>query len=364
MSVPTDLLVDLTNETVEWSRWLEGHPELTQVEPPTVPGFGTLMSYTIAILGVAITDKPLDGEDLLRDDLRILQDMLNDDTTPKAALDRQIARVHNGAQYLLEVEGGVQFGAALGLEAMPSPNAINTATGAKLSNAVAQIAVWQRAHHREVHGNLLEAQGRANAAAAALGSSTAAATNATVDAIRAIVQQMLPDAIDELTALVHEERQDRRDEDQDTRKRLSTQIDRVDARIDDMLDWLKHDALPDLQRQVDAEVEARKQAIVGVSEDLDAEAATRADADTALQTQLAPLAAWYAGFGLHTTEKVNRNESIIDELEHLDWSNLLAFAGLPALTALVAQLMPAVLEASPAAIGGLEGAAAELLGTM
>lgn len=249
-------------------------------------------------------------------------------------------------------------------EAMPIPERVNALEPRALAHAVALIALWQRAHHRQVHGGLVDAQGRHDAHAAAAASATATFAAQTVRSIGAIVHHAIPEAVRELRRTIQELRQATRAADAELERELARTAERLTQRIGDLVRWLRTEALPELERELGIEVHARGQADRALAHGLAEEAEARTDADAAILAELAPLAAWFGGIGLHTTEKIARNERLIDELEHLDWSSLLAFSSVPALVALVTRLMPPVLEQGPRMLAALEGAAAAALGSI
>ncbi len=249
-------------------------------------------------------------------------------------------------------------------QTMPAPNAIQRAQPAQLPDALARIAVWQRAHHGLVHGQLVDAQGRADAETVAAASSAQAATAATVRAIRGVVDTVIPQAVRELTTSLRALRQAQQQANAELAHELERRADALAQRIGDLVRWLQTEALPDLEDELAVEKAARQQAIGQTRNLVDATTSPLASE----LAQIAPAVAALAGFGIgnltHTAEKVGRNEQLIDQLGQLDLSSLLAFAGVPALTALVTRLMPPILEAGPRMLGALEGAAAAALGEL
>lgn len=252
--------------------------------------------------------------------------------------------------------------AGLGAEVMPSPAAVNAASGPTLANAVARIALWQRAHHAAVHGGLVDAQGRVDAATVAAAAATATSTVEVVRAIRGIVTVILPEAVLELTTTI----QRLRVAQQAANAELTHELERTAAdlarRIGDLVRWLKTEALPDLEEEVKAERLARKKEAAGLRVGIATEVDDRTSADASLLTQVAPLVAWAAAFGVHTTEKVKRNEDVIDQLRNLDLGAFLALTSMPALSALTMRLITDAVPHVPALVGGLEDAASKALG--
>lgn len=370
-------VITVVEEAEAWLQSFEafvaGHPELAAAPPTAGAGWVGVTAALAYLLG-SIPTTPTNQN--IRNATEALQGALETLKQPNITL----AQARNAEAvvrfqtktlvFLAKAEGltipplGVEAGASLGLETMPSPGAVNQAQGAQLANAVARVAVWQRAHHAQVHGNLVEAQGRANAAAAALGLATATQGAATVDAIRAVVDVILPRAVSELTTTIRELRQAQQAANAELERALERTADRLVTRIGDLTRWLVTTALPDLEEQIKAERAARKDADHELRRGIATEADVRADADLGLQTAVAPLVAWASSFGVHTTEKVRRLENPLDQLLNADWSLVLGFASFPALVALIGKLLPHVAGATPAVLGSLEGAASRALGEL
>ncbi len=255
-------------------------------------------------------------------------------------------------------------GVSLGLSVMPSPSAVNVQQPRPLAHALALVTLWQRAHHDLVHGGLVDAQGRADGATAAAAAAAASLGVQTVQTARYILREAIPQATRELVAIIRQLRQAQQAANSELAHELERTAEHLAQRIGDLVRWLQTEALPDLEKEIRAERQARAQGDHALGVSVGEEADARTHADASILAELAPLVAWFGGIGRHTTEKVNRNEDVIDQLEHLDWSSLLAFTGVPALVALVTRLMPPVLAQGPRMLSALEGAAAAARGSL
>jgi len=245
---------------------------------------------------------------------------------------------------------------------VPSPTTIQRQDLSALRRTVATHETWREGHHGQVHGRVADAETQeAVATVAAIGAASAAVT-ATAAAVRTIVQVELPELNRELTRLVRLETQARRAGDTELREDLRARIAVALQRVGDLVRWLQTEALPELREDVRAERQTRRQVDQELRRRLQEEVEQLEETDTELATQLAPLVAWAAAFGVHTTEKVRRAEAPLDQLLNMDWSQLLLFAGFPGLVALVTHLLPRVAEATPQVLGALEGAAVRAMG--
>lgn len=253
---------------------------------------------------------------------------------------------------------------AAGPDLMPSPGGVAASSGATLATAVARLAVWQRQHHREVHAGLAVAEGREGAATVGTMAATAGALTETVRAVRIIVDNLLPEAVRDLTLTIRQLRVAQQAANAEQTRELTQTARELAQRIGDVVHWLKTEALPDLEEQIRAEKSARQQAMAAVNRALATETETRTDADLSLATQLAPLAAWAAGFGLHTTDKVRRAETPIDRMMTADLSALLALTSFPGLVALTSRILPEVIGSTPRILGSLDDMARTALGAI
>ncbi len=343
------------------------------VDPPAVPGWAGLLAGVALLEGAArynVVDPATEWGRLYRfvaDNLQAAVDRLRtahlSPTQARQELThiRDLQRALHGLQAVLAAVPEPQ---GVGADAMPSPGAVNAADLAHLRNATARIAVWQRAHHAQVHEQLVDAQGRADAQGVAAASVTADATVATVRAIRGVVSVVIPQAVRELTASIRALRQAQQQANSELARELERRADTLAQRIGDLVRWLRTEALPDLETELEAERAARRQADHDLANGIVTATGPLSKGLSELETAFLPLAAYGLAPLLHQAEKVGRNEQLIDQLGQLDLSSLLAFAGVPALTALVTRLMPPILEAGPRMLGALEGAAATALGEL
>ncbi len=346
----------------DFEAWLTGHPELLSVSPAAAAGWAALIAAGAYVIG-SIPERPVDEQlYYAKQGLQtVLAELQRTDLTPVEAR-RLIERVGYWQDELERLTG--RDLPEIPLQGLPSPTTVLTQTGAALADTVARLTTWQQAHHRQVHQRLVQAEGSEAGTAAALGAAAVQLARSTADAFRVVRQVWLPEVRGELLRLVRTETQLRRASDQDIRADLGVRIEVQVQRVGDLVRWLKTEALPSLREDVRAERDARRAADIELRRRLAEEADAREGTDADLLTQLAPLVAWASAFGIHTTEKVKKNEELIDQLGRIDLSQLLALTAFPSLAALVARLLVGSGKAIPGVVGAMEDAAGKALGAV
>lgn len=354
-----DEVEELIHEIERFLRQLP--PGVPEVAPLTYPGSGFIVGGLLSTLPWWGVWLPPDKADEAAAHVLRGVDHLRAARTDKEALEQALA-INTMDLSVMAKYAPTSPPPSPGPETMPSPSAVLAADLAALRRHVARIAIWERAHHRLVHEPLAEAQGRAETATIALGEATAGLGVQTRWAIRWIVEGVIPRLEHELRTTIQELRQAQQQANAELARELEHVAERLQQRIGDVVRWLTTEALPELERELRAERAVRRDADRALARGIATEAEARTGADAAILAELAPLTAWFGSFGLHTTQKVNRNENLIDQLEHLDWGNLLAFTSVPALVALITRLAPQVIGRAPEVLAGLEDAASSVLG--
>lgn len=338
------------------------HPELTTVPPAAAGGWSLAVAAGAYFLG-AISGTPTDlNQRRFLEWLPGALDLLKQPSLPRIQAANLIESVRFWST-VAEREWGA--GPPPDLSTLvPSPNAVQRASGQALATSVARLTAWEHQHHGKVHVPLARAEAEQSAALHPFTAAVADLGTATVQGFRAVVNHLLPEVRTELTTLIREERSLRRDADTELRGRLIERTTALAQRIGDLVRWLRTEALPDLAEAIQAEQAARTKGDRALTRGLATETDARTGADAELQAALAPLVAWAGAFGVHTTTKVKNVEDPLDRLMGLDPSSLLLFAGFPALVELITRLLPRVAEATPAVLSGLEGAAVRALGDL
>ncbi len=255
-------------------------------------------------------------------------------------------------------------GVSLGLSVMPSPSAVNVQQPRPLAHALALVTLWQRAHHDLVHGGLVDAQGRADGATAAAAAAAASLGVQTVQTARYILREAIPQATRELVAIIRQLRQAQQAANSELAHELERTAEHLAQRIGDLVRWLQTEALPDLEKEIRAERQARAQGDHALGVSVGEEADARTHADASILAELAPLVAWFGGIGLHTTQKVARNEDLIDQLEQSDLSWLLGLTAAGTFVRLVTELLGRSAGLLPDVLHELETDAGKLIGVI
>lgn len=345
-----------------WPGFLASHPELVAVPPSALPGWSVLVAAGAYFLG-SIGTEPRETElERIRGWLLVLQANLREPFLSPAQV----------TALILALEPRIAaLAAALGTAVppdlasiVPSPSVVQRATGTVLADAVARVALWQRAHHGRIHVPLTVAESTESAALHPFAAAVAGLGATVADAFRVVVGHMLPELRHQLVDLVRQERQARRAGDLELRADLRERAQHLAQRIGDVVTWLRTEALPEVRQLIRTEAELRKAQDRALASDLAAEAQARESSDLDLATQVAPLAAWFGSFGLHTTTKVKTHEQLIDQLGRMDLGLLLSLAAFPNLVELVTRILVDVGGHVPGIVGALEDAASEALGAV
>lgn len=356
--------LDQAVETVlaNWEGFVAGHPEAAAVSPSFLGGWSGLIAAGAYFLGSIPTTPTIPEQARLVMDIRADLAYLKQGTVATAPLGQTIRHL----RALLARWGQLYPTTELPDTStiVPSPSTIQQARDARLAEATARIALWQRAHHGKVHVPLAGAESDESAAAHTFAQAAVDLGTATVSGFKAVVGHLLPELRRQVVTLVRTESQLRRLADTELRDDVRTRAQELAHRVGDVVRWLRTEALPDLAEQVKAERAARQETDHKLTVGLATTTNTVEGELTELAALVAPLTAWMGGFGLHTTEKVKRNEGLIDQLGQGDWSQLLALSTFPGLAALTTELLVRLVPQVPAVVGGLEDAAFKALGAV
>lgn len=345
-----------------WPGFLASHPELAAVPPSTLPGWSVLVAAGAYLLG-AIPTTPRETElERIRGWLLVLQANLREPFLSPAQVTGLIRALEPRIAALAAALGTAVPPDLASI--VPAPSVVQRATGTALADAMARVALWQRAHHGRIHVPLTVAESEESAALHPFAAAVAGLGVTVADALRAVVGHMLPELRAQLVDLVAEERQARRAGDVELRADLRERAQALAQRIGDVVTWLRTEALPEVRQQVRTEAELRKAQDRALASDLALEADVREGTDLELAGRLAPLAAWFGSFGLHTTTKVKTHEQLIDQLGRMDLGLLLSLAAFPNLVELVVRILTDVGGKIPGIVASLEDAASEALGAV
>ncbi len=356
--------VEQAAETVlaNWEGFVAGHPETATLSPSFLGGWSGLIAAGAYFLGSIPTTPTIPEQARLVMDIRADLNYLKQGTVATAPLGQTLRHL----RALLARWGQLYPTTDLPDTAsiVPSPSTVAAARDARLAEATARIAVWQRAHHGKVHVPLAGAEEDESAATHTFAQAAVDLSTATVAGFKAVVGHLLPELRRQVMTLVRTEGQLRHLADVELRDDLRTRAQELAQRIGDVVRWLRTEALPDLAEQIKAERAARKDTDHKLTVGLATTTNTLTGEVEQLATQLAPLVAWAGGFGLHTTEKVHRNEEAVDRLGGMDFGQLLALTSFPGLAALTVEILARTVPHVPEVIGGLERAAFDALGAV
>ncbi len=356
--------VEQAAETVlaNWEGFVAGHPEVGTVSPSFLGGWSGLIAAGAYFLGSIPTTPTIPEQARLVMDIRADLNYLKQGTVATAPLGQTLRHLR---ALLARWETLYPTTEAPDTSSIvPSPSTISQAQGARLAEAAARIAVWQKAHHGRVHVPLAVAEGQESAALHAMAQAAVDVSTATVSGFKAVVGHLLPELRRQVVTLVRTETQLRRLADVEIRTDFRLRVQELAQRVGDVVRWLKTEALPDLAEQVKAERAARKETDHKLTVGLATTTNTLEGELTELAAAVAPLTAWMGGFGLHTTEKVKRHEDAIDRLGGMDLSQLLALTSFPGLAALTVEILARTVPHVPDVVGGLERAAFDALGAV
>jgi hypothetical protein len=340
--------------------FVAGHPELDAVSPSFLGGWSFLIAAGAYFLGSIPTVPELDAQRRLYLDIQYDLNYLKQGTVATAPLGQTLRHLRAAVDLWHQRYGAEAPGDSS--DAVPSPNAVAQAQGQALANAVARLTAWEKAHHGKVHVPLAAAETDESAGIRAFTDAAGDLGAATAAGFKAVVSHLLPELRRQVVTLIRSETQVRRLADTELRGDLRTRAEELAQRIGDVVRWLRTEALPDLAEQVRTESQARKATDHELRVGLATVTNTVESQLPQLAAMLAPLTAWMGGFGLHTTEKVKRNEEPIDRLGGMDFGQLLALTSFPGLAALTVEILARVVPHVPEAIGGLERAAVDFLG--
>jgi hypothetical protein len=345
-----------------WENFVAGHPEVTSISPSFLGGWSFLIAAGAYFLGSIPTTPTIAEQARLVMDIQADLNYLKQGTVATAPLGQTLRHLN-----ALLARWGQLYPSTDAPDTstiVPSPSTISSAQGARLAQATARIAVWQQAHHGKVHVPLTVAEGQESAALHVMAQAAVDLGQATAAGFKAVVGHFLPELRRQVTTLVRTETQLRKLADVELRDDLRTRTQVLAQRIGDVVRWLKTEALPDLGDQIKAERDARREQDHKLTVGLATTTDTLTGEVEQLATQLAPLTAWMGGFGLHTTEKVHRNEEAIDRLGQMDFGQLLALTSFPGLAALTVDILARTVPHIPDVVAGLERAAFDALGAV
>lgn len=248
------------------------------------------------------------------------------------------------------------------VHSVPNPQGLLEADLAQTRRTVAVHELWRRGHHNRVHGRLVGAEARLAGEQAGLATATGILADRTADAFRQLWAHELPQLRHHMRDLIQEEREARSNGDTQLAQRLQARVQELRSRIGDVVRWLQTEAIPELEELVSRETALRISADQRLRRGLSEEVGARTGADAMLMAQLAPLVQWADGFGKHTTEKVKRNEDLMDRFNRADlgFLNQLILAG-PFVT-LVTEIGARVAPALPGMLEALEARATRAIG--
>ncbi len=345
-----------------FDQWVAGHPELRSLNPMALGGWSQLLAGIALVQGAMYGYTADATARIYLEDLQATRDLLRQPSVDTADLASALRRLRADQSYLRSI--GVDPGTIGDSSVVPSPNAIQAARDARLAEATARIAVWQKAHHGRVHVPLTQAESEESAAVHPFTQAAVDLSTATVSGFKAVVGHLLPELRRQVVELVRTETQLRRLADVEIRTDFRLRVQELAQRVGDVVRWLRTEALPDLEEQIKAERAARKETDHKLTVGLATTTNTLEGELTELATAVAPLTAWMGGFGLHTTTKVRNNEGLIDQLGSGDWGQLLALSSFPGLAALTVDILARTVPHVPDVVAGLERAAFDALGAV
>ncbi len=345
-----------------WEDFVAAHPLEPSVSPSFLGGWSALIAAGAYFLGSIPTTPTIPEQARLVMDIRADLAYLHQGTVATAPLGQTLRHLRALLARWEQLYPTTDLPDTSSI--VPSPSTISSAQGARLAEATARIAVWQKAHHGKVHVPLAQAESEESAALHAMAQAAVDVSTTTVAGFKAVVGHFLPELRRQVVTLVRTETQLRHLADVEIRDDFRTRAQELAQRVGDVVRWLKTEALPDLADQLKAERDARREQDHKLTVGLATTTDTLTGEVEQLATQLAPLVAWAGGFGLHTTEKVHRNEDAIDRLGGMDLGQLLALTSFPGLAALTVEILARTVPHVPDVIGGLERAAFDALGAV
>lgn len=247
----------------------------------------------------------------------------------------------------------------------PSPTQILRQELSQLRRTVATQETWRRGHHGQVHRPLSVAEAAHAGAEIAMASVLGPALGSVVDAVRAVVEHLLPQLRRELTRLNREEAQARSQGDLKLRVDLRQRASELAERIGDLVRWLRTEALPEVAEQLRAEREARREADRELRRSTERELRRLEETDAGLMQALGPLLGPGLAPVLNAGRKVARTEGMFDQLLRsgdVNWAAQLLAAG--PFVALASKVLGRVAGQVPETLAGLEEAAVRALGAV